>query len=394
MTRDDVRAVLRRHHEAVNRHDVGAIEALYAPDALLVSPLFHSVRGRAAIGRSFERLFAIFPDYTIALQEDLFIAEGRRAAEFGTVTATQRLELFGLPPTEQPIEYQAARLFTLQDGLIVNERRLYDFGGVLERLEKTRLDREMTTASAVQQTLMARQHSTSTAFDVVGSSLPCRRIGGDFVEYVDLADGGLWLALGDVSGKGPAAALVGAMLQGMFAMVATDTTAPEHVLGRLNAALQSRGIGPGYATLFCGRLSPAGWLEYANAGHAPPFLLTRAGVRALTSGGPILGVFETAAFPSERLRLDRGDTLVAYSDGVTEAAGPDGEDLGLARLVAEARAAHGRPLADLVERVMSAVGTFTGASVLTDDATIVAVRLREELTSGNRAGLGVPRLGH
>src|SRR5688572_19886123 len=99
MTRDDVRAVLRRHHEAVNRHDVGAIEALYAPDALLVSPLFHSVRGRAAIGRSFERLFAIFPDYTIALQEDLFIAEGRRAAEFGTVTATQRLELFGLPPT-------------------------------------------------------------------------------------------------------------------------------------------------------------------------------------------------------------------------------------------------------------------------------------------------------
>jgi sigma-B regulation protein RsbU (phosphoserine phosphatase) len=184
------------------------------------------------------------------------------------------------------------------------------------------------------------------------------------------------MALGDVSGKGPAAALVGAMLQGMFAMVAPGSAAPEDVLGRLTAALHRRGIAPSYATLFCGRLSPAGWLEYANAGHAPPFLITRAGARALTSGGPMLGVFETAAFPSERIRLDPGDTLVAYSDGVTEAAAPDGDDFGLARLVAEARSAHGQPVGDLADRVMTAVRAFTGATVLTDDATIVAVRMR------------------
>jgi steroid delta-isomerase-like uncharacterized protein len=376
MTRDEVREMLRRHHEAVNLHDVRAVEALYADDALLVSPLFHSVHGRAAIGRSFERLFAIFPDYAITMQDELFIAEGPRAAQFGTVTATQRLELFGLPPTGQRIEYHAARLFTLRDGVIVYEQRLYDFGGVLERLEKTRVDRELTVASAVQQTLMARRHPTSVAFDVVGSSLPCRAIGGDFVEYVDLPNGDFWMALGDVSGKGPAAALVGAMLQGMFAMVAPGSAAPEDVLGRLNAALHRRGIAPSYATLFCGRLSPAGWLEYANAGHAPPFLITRAGARALTSGGPMLGVFETAAFPSERIRLDPGDTLVAYSDGVTEAAAPDGDDFGLARLVAEARSAHGQPVGDLADRVMTAVRAFTGATVLTDDATIVAVRMR------------------
>ncbi len=376
MTRDEVRAVLRRHHDAVNQHDARAVEALYAHDAVLVSPLFHAVHGRAAIGRSFERLFAIFPDYAITMQDELFIAEGHRAAQFGTVTATQRLELFGLPPTGQPIEYHAARLFTLHDGLIVYEQRLYDFGGVLERLEKTRLDRELTLASAVQQTLMARRHPTSVAFDVVGSSLPCRAIGGDFVEYVDLPNGDFWMALGDVSGKGPAAALVGAMLQGMFAMVAAGSAAPDDVLGRLNTALYRRGIDPSYATLFCGRLSPAGWLEYANAGHAPPFLITRDSARALTSGGPMLGVFETAAFPSERLRLEQGDTLVAYSDGVTEAAAPDGEDFGLVRLVAETRSAHGRPVAELADRVMTAVRAFTGATVLTDDATIVAVRMR------------------
>jgi sigma-B regulation protein RsbU (phosphoserine phosphatase) len=338
--------------------------------------LFDTVRGRAEIGRSFERLFAIFPDYAITMRDELFIAEGHRAAEFGTVMATQRLDLFGLPPTGQKIEYHAARLFTLQDDVIVDERRLYDFGGVLERLEKTRVDRELMTASAVQQTLMARRHATGGAFDVVGSSLPCRAIGGDFVEYVDLPDGDLWMALGDVSGKGPAAALVGAMLQGMFAMVATETATPENVLGRLNAALHRRGIGPSYATLFCGRLSAAGWLEYANAGHAPPFLVRDLGVHALTSGGPMLGVLESAAFPAERVRLEPGDTLVAYSDGVTEATAADGQDFGAAKLVAEARAAHGRPLPDLVDCLVAAVRAFTGATVLTDDATIVAVRMR------------------
>lgn len=376
MTRDDVREILQRHNQALNRHDVPSLEALYAEDAVLSSPMFETVRGRREIGRSFERLFTVFPDYTVVMRDALFIAEGDRAAQFGTVTATQHAALFGLPATGQPIEYHAARLFTLRDGLITYEQRLYDFGGVLERLEKTRLDRELTLASLVQQALMDRRLSTDSAIEIVASSLPCRAIGGDFVEYVDLPNGDVWMALGDVSGKGPAAALVAAMLQGMFAMVATDAMTPEDVLVRLNAALLRRGIGPGYATLFCGRFSPDGWLHYANAGHTPPFLVSPLAMRELLSGGPILGVFDNAIFPAERLQLAPGDTVVAYSDGLTEAARPDGQDFGVGRLVAEVTAAQLDPLPDIVSRVMAAIRAFSGAEALLDDATIVAVRLR------------------
>jgi steroid delta-isomerase-like uncharacterized protein len=376
MTRHDVRDLLRRHHEATNGHDAAALEGLYAEDAVLVSPMFDTVRGRRAIRQSFERLFAVFPDYTIVAQDELFIAEGHRAAQFGTVTATQRLELFGLPPIGQRIEYHAARLFTVRDHLIAYERRLYDFGGVLERLEKTRVDRELATASAVQQTLMARRNSLTPSYEIVGASLPCRTIGGDFVDYVDLPGGEVWMALGDVSGKGPAAALVAAMLQGMFTMVAAAGTSPDRVLARLNDALCRRGISPSYATLFCAQLMPNGTLTYANAGHTPPLLVTTSRVEALTSGGPMLGLFETAGFPQATVSLASGDTLVAYSDGVTEAEGPDAVEFGMGRLVGATRDARAWSVADLVDRVIAEVKAFSGPAALVDDATIVAVRRR------------------
>lgn len=376
MTREETQALLQRHHEAVNQHDVAALEALYTEDATLVSPMFETVHGCRNIGRSFERLFTIFPDYTVTMRDALFIAEGDRAAEFGTVTATQRVELFGMPPTGHRIEYQTARLFTFRGNLIAYEQRIYDLGGVLERFEKIRIDRELTMASTIQQRLMARRRSSGGAFDVIGSSLPCRAIGGDFLEFVDLPDGSVWVALGDVSGKGPAAALVAAMLQGMFAMVAVETPSPEVVLSRLNTALLQRGIAPGYATLFCGRLAPNGHLHYANAGHAPPLLVNGSATRLLGSGGPMLGVFEAATFPSEHLEVPPHATIVAYSDGVTEATSADGRDYGLDRLSGVLLRAATEPLADLVEGVMTDVRAFTGSDVLTDDATIVALRRR------------------
>ncbi len=376
MTREQVRLLLQRHQEALNRHDVSGLAGLYAEEAVLVSPMFETVRGRQAIRRSFERLFEVFPDYAITMRDALFLCEGDRAAEFSTVTGTHQEALYGLPPTGQQIEYHAARLFTLRHGLIVYEQRVYDFGGVLDRLEKTRLDRELTNASEVQQTLMARTNSRGDFFEVVGSSLPCRAIGGDFLEYLDLPSGQFGLAVGDVSGKGPAAALVAAMLQGMFSMVAAHHAGPEDTLVRLNRALCQRGMAPRYATLFYGVLSPDGRLTYSNAGHTPPMLLSAAGIRLLTAGGPILGVFDEATFPEETVVLAPGDTLVAYSDGVTDAAAPGGDDFGMDRLISTTRA-HGsaRPH-ELVEGLLATLRHFCHTAPPTDDATIAVLRFR------------------
>lgn len=375
MTRTNVQSLLQRHQDALNRHDVDELTSLYVDDAAIESPMFDRVQGRDAIRRSFERLFAIFPDYTIEMRDALFIAEGDRAAEFSRVTGTQRLDLFGLPPTGQLVEYHAARLFTFAGDRIAYEQRIYDFRGVLERLEKARLDQELSVASAVQHTLCRTEHG-GAFFDIVGSSLPCRAIGGDFVEYIDLPSGDVGIAVGDVSGKGPAAALVAAMLQGMFSIVALESDSPQTALTRVNRALCRRGIEPRFATLAYAVLSPDGQLTYSNAGHNPPLLLTRAGVTRLTTGGPMLGVFEDAAFPQATLTLEADDGLVAFSDGVTDAIAPDGGDFGTDRLVATAAAARSLAPPELLARLFDTVRDFCGTAPPVDDVTMAVLRFK------------------
>ena len=376
MTPHEMKLLLRRHQDALNRHDVPALLRLYADDAVLESPMFDTLRGRAAIGASFERLFTIFPDYSIVMSDAHYLSEGDRAAEFSTVTGTHRVELFGLPPTGQQIEYQAARLFTIRHGRIAFEHRIYDFGGVLERLEKARMERELAVAAAVQHTLLCRTEHTGPFFEVVGSSLPCRAIGGDFLEYLDLPRGEVGLALGDVSGKGPAAALVAAMLQGMFSIVAGESLTPEPALTRVNQTLCRRGIEPRFATLAYGMLAPDGRLTYSNAGHNPPLLLTASGTKRLTEGGPMLGVFPDASFPEETIMLSPGDSVVVFSDGVTDALAPDGDDFGIDRLL-ECAASYrlARP-ADLLSHLFATVKDFVGSAPPSDDVTIAVIRYR------------------
>jgi steroid delta-isomerase-like uncharacterized protein len=373
MKREAVVGLLQQHQALLNRHDGAGLAALYAPHATVLSPMFDTVRGREDIRRTFERLFAIYPDYAVKVRDSLSIQEANRAAVFSTVSGTQRLELFGLPPTGQRIEYQTARLFTFADNLITYEQRIYDFRGLLERLEKTRLDRELSLASAVQQTLCRSRHETPHAL-AVSSSLPCRAIGGDFVEYLDLADGGLGVAVGDVSGKGPAAALVAAMLQGMFSMVARDRPGPAATLRRLNQALCGRGIEPRYATIVYAVIYPDGRLTCSNAGHHPPLLLSGGRVHRLTTGGPLLGVFEQADFPEETWALAPGDSLVAFSDGVTDAVAPDGDDFGLERLIQTADQSRDMDPHTLLDRLIGTVREFCGPVPPTDDVTIAVAR--------------------
>jgi predicted ester cyclase len=359
----------------MNHHDVAGLVMLYAPDAVLESPMFDTVRGRDAIGASYARLFAILPDYASRISDMLVLSEGDRAAVFSTVTGTHQADFLGLRPTGQPLEYHVARLLTFRDGFIVFERRIYDYRGVLERLEKTRLDQEMALASAVQHALCQTRHA-GPHFEVVGASVPCRAIGGDFLEYVDLSEGVVAVALGDVAGKGPASALIASMLQGMLATLGPEDRRPSVALSRLNLALCRRGIQPRFATLTYGTLAPSGQFTYSNAGHTPPLALSARGGELLTEGGPILGVFPDATFPEDVVDLVPGDSIVIVSDGVTEAENVAGEDFGLGRLKAVAEGHRHESPGRLLERLWDAVRGFTGGITSADDATIAVLRRR------------------
>jgi sigma-B regulation protein RsbU (phosphoserine phosphatase) len=166
------------------------------------------------------------------------------------------------------------------------------------------------------------------------------------------------------------------MLQGMFSMVATDSASPSATLSRLNTALCRRGIEPRFATLTYATLAADGRLTYSNAGHHPPLLLTATGVTGLTEGGPMLGVFDDAEFPEASIDLEAGDTLIAFSDGVTDAVAPDGSDFGMDRLLAVAAAHRADPPQALLARLLGTVQDFVGPAPPNDDVTVAVARYR------------------
>jgi len=349
---------------------------LYAEDAIVFSPIFKTLTGRDAIRRSFEEFFRLAPDYSVFPEDPPFIHEGDRVAEVSTASATYSEVLFGLQPTGRRIEYQIVRLLTFLDGQIVVEQRLYDLAGVLDRLEKSRVDDELKVASDIQRTLLARTRHIGAHFEAEGRSRPSRAIGGDFFEYGDWSSGAFGLALGDVSGKGPGAALLAALLQGMFSMEVDVDHSPSATLARMNRALVSRRIEPRFATVFYGVLAPGGGLGYASAGHPPPLVVRRGGdVERLSTGGPMLGVFPDAEFPHRICQLESGDSLIAFSDGVTEATRLDGADFGEERLVAAARAGRALAPTALVDALFAAVKDFAGDVMPVDDITIAVVRM-------------------
>jgi sigma-B regulation protein RsbU (phosphoserine phosphatase) len=305
-----------------------------------------------------------------------FICDADRAVEFGKVTGTQRTELLGLSPTGRPIEYYAGRLFAFREGLIAYERRFYDFRGVLDRLEKLRTDQDLALAGEVQRTLLPRTTYRNGHVEVVCASRACRTIGGDFIECVDLPAGGLGVGLGDVSGKGPAAALVATMLQGMLSIVADLDVGPAAVLSHLNRGLCRRDMSPRFATMMYGVFARDGRFVYSNAGHNPPIHLTAAASRWLTTGGTLLGVFDPSTFAEETVVLSPGDTIIAFSDGVTDAARRDGEPFGAERLEAEAYAHRAAAPAALMAALFAAIDRFIDGAPLPDDATMFVARLR------------------
>ena len=247
-------------------------------------------------------------------------------------------------------------------------------------LEKARLDQEMATAAQIQQALLPTPSRAGAFFDAAAEMLACRSIGGDFFDYVDLPDGAFGFALGDVSGKGPPPALLGALLQGTLAAQTTIASGPADALGNVNAALIRRAIEGRFVILFYAVLSSDGQLTFCNAGHNPPFLVGRNGVRRLETGGMPLGLFEGAPLEEETVTMEPGDFVGTFSDGVFEAFNPAGEEFEDARILESIEGASGRDAQTQLEHLFSSVKAFTAGAAQNDDVTILVVSYRGPAT--------------
>jgi phosphoserine phosphatase RsbU/P len=265
----------------------------------------------------------------------------------------------------------ALETLATEAAVAIENARLYR-----ETLEKARLDQEIRIAAEIQQALLPRLSYAGAFFDAAGSTLPCRSIGGDFFDYVELPGGQFAFALGDVAGKGPPAALLSAMVQGIIAAQSASTDGPSATLTRVNQAMLRRAIEARYATTFYGVLEPTGEVAFCNAGHNPPFVLGRNGVSRLDRGGPPLGLFEGIPFDEGCVRLEPGDWVIVFSDGVSEALSVAGEEFGDARIAEVAREHYDHEPTVLLEGLLSSVRTFTTGAPQGDDVTAMVVRYR------------------
>jgi sigma-B regulation protein RsbU (phosphoserine phosphatase) len=189
-----------------------------------------------------------------------------------------------------------------------------------------------------------------------------------------MTDGSLGFALGDVAGKGPPAALLSAMMQGIFAAQAATADRPSQTISRVNLALYRRGIESRFVTLMYGVLDPDGRLIYCNAGHNPPLVIGRSGVRRLERGGPIVGLFDSAVYEDEAIKLASGDWLVVFSDGVSEAMSASGEEYGEARIIACVEQNVALEPQKLLEALFTDVREFAKGAAQSDDITAMVLR--------------------
>ena len=263
----------------------------------------------------------------------------------------------------------ALETLSTEAAVAIENARLYR-----EALERAKLDQELKVAAAIQQSLLPASNRVGTFFEIAGTSVPCRSVGGDFFDYVDLANNQFGFILGDVAGKGAPAALLAAAALGMFGAEASYQPQASAVVTRLNHGLFRRGIAARFLTAFYGMLSPGGSFTYSNAGHNAPVLVGRDSVRRLDTGGLVLGLFEHAAWEEETLTLSPGDVIVAFSDGVSEALNEAGDEYTDERLVETVQAHRGKSPQEMLDGLLADVRQFCGPATPSDDVTLVVVR--------------------
>ena len=263
----------------------------------------------------------------------------------------------------------ALETLAVEASLAIENARLYR-----SALEKAKLEQEIRIAAEIQQALLPKPRHGGRFFETAGTTIPCRSIGGDFFDVIDLAGDVLGFALGDVAGKGPPAALLSALVQGIIAGQTASAEGPSAILARVNAAMIRRAVAARYATMFYAELHADGRLVYGNAGHNPPIVVGPGGLRRLEAGGPPVGLFEDLSYESGEVQLLEGDRVIVFSDGVSEALNAREEEFGDSRIIAVANGHTKDPsAAGLVESLLAEVRTFAGGTAQGDDITALVV---------------------
>lgn len=243
-----------------------------------------------------------------------------------------------------------------------------------DAIQKRILDEELKTASVIQRRLLPPPPTGIEGFTFASANHPCRTVSGDYYDFVPRPDGRIYFTIADVSGKGVTAGLMMAGLQASFRIFCKSDLPPAELLEHLNATLKENLPQTKFVTLFLGRLdTKTGLIEYANAGHTPPLVVRSNGVEELNETDVLLGVVPRAQYMNRLVQLHPGDSLVLFTDGLSEAENMFGEELVSARFAERLAPMHGAAAEELTKTIDDVVQDHIGDAPLLDDVTLVVV---------------------
>jgi len=263
------------------------------------------------------------------------------------------------------------------DALAVEAASILDNARLVEyERQRQRLEQELSIARDIQQALLPRGFRDFPHLAVTGINIPCLSVGGDYFDVFPMSDDRTAFLIADVSGKGLGAALLTTMLQGALSGM-TMGADPARVFNHINNFLCEHSEVGRYATMFFGVLSRNGDLQYINAGHPSPLLFRRGDLaEPFTEGSYPVGLVPGTEYKAACVKLEADDTLILFSDGVTEAADPEDQLFGVPRLREALAGRHDAPLDQLQKAVFDSVAKFSRGASQADDITLLLVRYR------------------
>lgn len=237
------------------------------------------------------------------------------------------------------------------------------------------LEQDLDRAWSIQGDSLPKQNLELNGWEVSFRYEPAGPVSGDYCDLVSTESGDLYFLIGDVSGKGVAASLLMNRLQAIFRSLINVGLPVNELVARANDLFAETTMRPYYATLVCGKAAPNGDVEICNAGHCSPLAVQKGEVTAIAATGLPLGMFGHGEYSAAQVKLEKGDRLVLYTDGLSEARNHHDIEYGSARL--ESLLCQSRELCadDVVSRLIEDARTFAGGVPIIDDLTVMAIQM-------------------
>jgi sigma-B regulation protein RsbU (phosphoserine phosphatase) len=258
-----------------------------------------------------------------------------------------------------------------QSAQVIENARLAEEEKKLKEMEE-----ELNLAYRIQTNLLPKESPVLEMYDIAGMSIPAKVVGGDYYDFIRIDENRLAFCIGDISGKGMAAALLMSNLQAMVHSQVAEFDSPAAALERFNHLILQSTPPEKFVTFFIGIIDLANnELRFSNAGHHYPIQITSDGkITQLKINGIVLGILEHQSFTERTIKLDQGDLIVLYTDGVTEAANKNGEEFGIKRLTGAIVNSKNKSSEEIISGTLDSIKSFIGSAPQADDITLVIIK--------------------